>query len=149
MRPEPDLAGRPLSCHLVGIAGAGMSGLGVILAGMGHRVTGSDRDRGGHDARNLPADAAVVIASAAVPGDNPELVEARRRNLPVWKYAEAAGRLMRGRRGVAVAGTHGKTTTTSMLSYLLQASGQDPCFLIGGQVAQLGGSAGFGKTGPS
>ncbi len=145
MQPEPDLAGTPRAVHLVGIAGAGMSGLAVILRGMGHRVSGSDRDQGGHDARNLPADASVVVISAAVAADNPEVVEARHRGLPVWKYAEAAGRLMRGRRGVAVAGTHGKTTTTSILAWLLKASGLDPSFLIGGQVAQLGGSAGHGR----
>ncbi len=145
MRPETDLRGAPQALHLVGIAGAGMSGLAQILTGLGHRVSGSDRDRGGHDARNVPADAAGVIASAAVPADNPELAEARRRNLPVWKYAEAAGRLMAGTRGVAVAGTHGKTTTTSTLAFILSHAGADPTYLIGGVVPQLKGSAGYGR----
>ena len=85
------------------------------------------------------------MASAAVPASKPEIAEARRRGLTVLKYAEAVGLLMRGTRAVAVAGTHGKTTTTSAVAFILRAAGRDPSFLIGGEVAQLGGSAGFGR----
>lgn len=146
MPPEPDLRGGPLALHAVGIAGSGMSGLARILSGMGHRVSGSDaRDGLGHAASRLPPDAAGVLVSAAVPPSNPEIREARRRGLPVWKYAEAVGRLMRGARGVAVAGTHGKTSTTAAVAYVLKSAGLDPTFLIGGNVPQLGGSAGFGR----
>lgn len=159
MPPEPDLRGGALAIHAVGVGGSGMSGLARILAGMGHRVSGSDAQGGlladlagagirvhaGHAAAHLPPDAAVVIASAAVPASNPELAEARRRGIPVWKYAEAAGRLMRGARGVAIAGTHGKTTTTSAVAWVLASAGLDPSFLIGGVVPQLGGAAGFGR----
>ncbi len=146
MPPDPDLRGPSLALHAVGIAGSGMSGLAGILKAMGHRVSGSDQQiPPGHRAGNVPPAAAALIVSAAVRPENPEVLEARRRGLPVWKYAEAVGRLMQGARGVAVAGTHGKTTTTSAIAFVLKSAGWDPTFLIGGAVPQLGGSAGFGR----
>ncbi|MHC4859732.1 MAG: Mur ligase domain-containing protein, partial [Planctomycetota bacterium] len=111
------LLSRPRCAHLIGIGGSGMSGIAASLAAQGHRVTGSDlvsgpsiqrlRTQGilvriGHDAANLPAGADLVVISAAVKDTNPELEEARRRQLDVVKYAEALGALMSGRKGIAV-----------------------------------------------
>lgn len=116
--------------HLVGIGGAGMSGLALLAQEAGYAVTGSDREesaaldalraagvaaRAGHDAAALPADAAAVVASTAIAPDNPELAEARRRGLPVMHRSELLAELMGGRRGLAVAGAHGKSTTSAML----------------------------------
>jgi len=146
--------------HLVGIGGAGMSGIAAALAAQGHRVTGSDladseavralREAGvavavGNAAENVPEDADLLIVSAAVRDGNPELEEARRRDLPVLKYAEALGALMAERRGIAVAGAHGKTTTTGLLAFVLSRLGADPTFVVGGKVAPLGGSSGVGE----
>jgi len=141
--------------HMVGIGGSGMSGLAALLAAEGHSVSGSDLGplppdgvlarRGipvaaGHAPENLPADADLVVVSAAVPRDNPEVAEADRRGLPVVKYARALGGLMAGRRGVAVAGCHGKTTTTGMLAFVMERSGLDPSVVLGGSLPVLGGN---------
>jgi len=144
--------------HLVGVGGAGMSGIARILLARGITVSGSDakhsrvldaltalggRMHVGHDAHQV-ADAEVVVVSTAIRPDNPEVVEARRRDLPVVPRAAALASLMVGRRAVAVAGTHGKTTTTSMLTVALQHCGADPSFAIGGDLNEAGSNAHHG-----
>jgi UDP-N-acetylmuramate--alanine ligase len=144
--------------HFVGIGGAGMSGIAEVLHTLGYTITGSDRSdsetlrrlrdlgigvRLGHDADHV-ADADAVVVSTAIPEDNPELVEARRRRLPVVPRAEMLGELMRFRRGIAVAGTHGKTTTTSLVASVLAEGGLDPTYVIGGRLLAAGGHAGLG-----
>ena len=144
--------------HLVGIGGAGMSALASILLQRGQAVTGSDL-RGGRAAGALTAmgarvfighaadhlgDAALVVVSTAVPADNPEVAAARDRGIPVVHRAQLLAELMRGRRSVLVAGTHGKTTTTSMLTVALQSAGVDPSFAIGGMIHEQGASAHHG-----
>jgi UDP-N-acetylmuramate--alanine ligase len=130
---------------MVGIGGSGMAAFGSLLLKMGKQVSGSDlaisstvaqlRAAGAvvfetHEAANVRG-ADYVVRSAAVPSDNPEVVEATQRGLPTKKLAEAVGELMRGRSGVAVAGTHGKTTTTALVTWLLDQGGIDPLALIG------------------
>ncbi len=158
--PEPTkpYAGRTI--HFVGAGGCGMSGLAEFVLAEGGRVSGSDQKDGaaverlrrlgatihlGHRAANLPAEADMVVHSAAVPPGNPELAEARRRGVPVLKYAEFLGRLMAIRRGIAVAGTHGKSTTTAMVAVVLAEAGLDPSFVIGAEVPQLGGGSRVGR----
>ena len=145
--------------HMVGICGAGMSGLAIVMAGMGYRVSGCDLRPGevgdklrgldisvaeGHDPSHLSG-AGLVVASAAVPRSDPELEAARSRGMTILSRAEMLGRLMAGRFGVAVSGTHGKTTTTSMIAVVLRAAGLDPTILIGGDLDLLGGNARLGK----
>ncbi len=142
---EPDIR-QAQRVHLVGIGGSGMAALASLLAQMGKQVSGSDvlsgasvadlRARGAtifdsHAASNVGADVDYVVRSSAVPADNVEVLEARRRGLPDKKLAEAVGELMRGRSGVAVAGTHGKTTTTALVAWFLEQGGVDPLVLIG------------------
>ncbi len=141
--------------HFVGIGGAGMSGIARIMLARGIPVSGSDaRDSQalaslralgatcfvGHDAAHV-ADARTVVVSTAIRDTNPEVVEARRRGLTVLPRAAALASLMRDRRTVAVAGTHGKTTTTSMLTVALQHCGADPSFAIGGNLNESGANA--------
>ncbi len=150
--PEVASLGR---IHLVGVGGRGMSGIARILLDRGIPVTGSDAKTSaqftalqalgvpcflGHDASNLAA-ADTVVASTAIPDDNPELVEAHRRGIPVLARTVALVALMAGYRSVAVAGTHGKTTTTSMLTVALQACGADPSFAVGGNLVDSGANA--------
>ncbi len=145
--------------HLIGIGGAGMSAIARVLLERGHPVSGSDvrdsptlRDlagRGaqvyvGHDPAQV-AQAAVVVASSAVPADDPEVQAARRLGRPPWHRGEMLRRLTAGRRCLAVAGTHGKTTTTALLALLLRAAGLDPSFIVGGEVPELGGSGHAGR----
>ena len=145
--------------HLVGIGGSGMSGIAEVLLNLGFKVSGSDlraskvtrrlRELGadiriGHDAENL-ATADVVVVSAAVPADNPELQRALDLRLPVVQRAEMLAELMRFREGIAVAGTHGKTTTTSLTASLLAEAGLDPTFVIGGLVHAFGSHARLGE----
>ncbi len=144
--------------HLVGIGGAGMSALAWILLERGHAVSGSDLRGGltvsaleamgaqvhvGHDA-GLVVDAALVARSTAVPDTNPELRRARELGLPVLHRAELLAALVEGREGMFIAGTHGKTTTTSMAVVCLQAAGRDPSFAIGGALHDAGTSAHHG-----
>jgi UDP-N-acetylmuramate--alanine ligase len=145
--------------HFIGIGGAGMSGLAKILALRGAQVSGSDakesttvlalRDLGaqvsvGHAAENLPATASCVVVSSAIRESNPELVAGRERGLPVIHRADALAALMEDRRALAVAGTHGKTTTTSMLAVSLAALGLDPSYAIGGDLDVPGSNARHG-----
>ncbi|MBI1373255.1 MAG: UDP-N-acetylmuramate--L-alanine ligase [Phycisphaera sp.] len=146
--------------HFVGIGGCGMSGLARIVRAAGGVCSGTDLspseytealEADGIDvileqtAESVPGDADVLVVSAAIRGDHPEVVEAKRRGLPVLKYAQVVGRLMIGRTGVAIAGTHGKSTTTSMLSHILLQTGLDPTFIVGAICEQIGGGARVGN----
>jgi UDP-N-acetylmuramate--alanine ligase len=154
--PEPDTLG---AVHFIGIGGAGMSGIARIMLARGLRVSGSDRRdtptllalralgarvEVGHSPEHL-GDAATVVVSTAIRGDNPELVAARERGLRVLPRAVALAAVMAGRRSVAVAGTHGKTSTTSMLTVAVQACGVDPSFAIGGDLNESGSNAHAGQ----
>ncbi len=146
--------------HFVGIGGIGMSGLAELLKSVGLTVTGSDikesdatarlRDLGipvfaaGHRAEQV-AGADVVVYSSAVTADNPEVRAARAAGIPVIKRAEMLAEVMRVRQGIAVAGTHGKTTTTSMTGAILVAAGLDPTIIVGGRVRQMGTNARLGR----
>src|SRR6201987_2348496 len=145
--------------HLVGIGGIGMSGIAEVLLTLGYSVSGSDtkpstiterlQDLGatifdGHKAENVEG-AHVLVVSSAVKLDNPEVVEAHKRKIPVIPRAEMLAELMRLKYGIAVAGAHGKTTTTSMVASVLAAAHLDPTFVIGGRVNQAGTTARLGK----
>ena len=146
--------------HFTGIGGIGMSGIAEILHDMGYEVQGSDsaenanvqrlRDKGitimvGQQAANI-ANATIVVVSTAIKADNPEVMEARRRFLPVVHRAEMLGELMRLRWSVAIAGTHGKTTTTSLVATLLDAGGIDPTVINGGIITGWGSNARLGES---
>ncbi len=145
--------------HFVGIGGIGMSGIAEVLANLGYRVQGSDladsanvrrlRDKGihvnvGHNANNLDG-AEVVVVSSAVKRDNPELVAARAQRLPVVRRAEMLAELMRLKQCIAIAGTHGKTTTTSLVASLIDAGGFDPTVINGGIINAYGTNARIGE----
>src|SRR5271169_1434651 len=141
--------------HFVGIGGIGMSGIAEILNAEGFAVTGSDRAASdnterlqslgisvliGHDATNLAPDVDALVYSSAVPHDNPEVVEAVRRKIPVIRRAEMLAEVMRLKYGIGIAGTHGKTTTTSMVSLVLMEGKLDPTVIVGGKLNGLGGT---------
>jgi len=145
--------------HLIGIGGAGMRALARMLLDSGARVSGSDavvcqaverlRRQGaevciGQREENIPAGCEQVVYSAAIAGDNPELAAARRRGVPIVKYSQMLGELMSRRVGIAIAGTHGKSTTAAMVAYALKTAGADPSFVIGATSGQLGGPSGVG-----
>lgn len=145
--------------HFVGIGGSGMSGIAEVLLNLGHEISGSDledspvvqhlRELGariflGHSPDNIE-DVDVVVKSTAVPMDNPEIKEALRRKIPVIPRAEMLAELMRIKYSIAVAGTHGKTTTTSLIAAILYEDGQDPTIVIGGRLNQLSSGAKLGK----
>jgi UDP-N-acetylmuramate--alanine ligase len=145
--------------HFIGIGGIGMSGIAEVLHNLGHRVQGSDqadsanvqrlRDKGievfvGHKAENL-GDAEVVVVSTAIKKDNPELIAAREKLLPVVRRAEMLAELMRFRNAIAIGGTHGKTTTTSLVATLLEAGGLDPTVINGGIINAYGTNARMGE----
>jgi UDP-N-acetylmuramate--alanine ligase len=149
-----------LEIHFVGIGGIGMSGIAELLLNLGYRVSGSDlrlsdtterltaagaKIRSGHGAANIPEDARVVVVSSAVKPDNEEVVEAHRRKIPVIPRAEMLAELMRMKYGIAIAGTHGKTTTTSMVATVLAAAGWDPTAVVGGKLNSLGSNAKLGS----
>ncbi len=145
--------------HFIGIGGIGMSGIAEVLKTLGYKVQGSDLADGanakrlrkmgievfvGHDAANL-GDAEIVVVSSAIKADNPELMEARARLLPVVRRAEMLAELMRFKSAIAVGGTHGKTTTTSLVGTLLEAGGLDPTVVNGGIINALGTNVRIGK----
>ena len=145
---------RPQHLHFVGIGGIGMSGLAEVLLNLGYEISGSDLRLSpvterleklgakiwqGHDAAHVD-DAKVVVISSAVSEDNPEVQEARRRQIPVIPRGELLAELMRLKYGIAVAGSHGKTTTASMLATVLSSAGLDPTVVVGGRVSTMGGS---------
>jgi UDP-N-acetylmuramate--alanine ligase len=141
--------------HFVGIGGIGMSGIAEILIDQGFSITGSDRAASdnterleslgakvyiGHDAKNLEPEVDVLVYSSAVAPDNPEVMEARQRKIPVIRRAEMLAEVMRLKYGIGIAGTHGKTTTTSMVSLILMEGGIDPTVIVGGRLHGLAGS---------
>ena len=153
------MLGRTRTIHFVGIGGSGMNGIAELLVNLGYAVSGSDarasavterlaslgaRVFEGHDAANV-GDADVVVYSSAVRPTNPEIVEATRRRIPVIPRAEMLAELMRLRYGIAVAGAHGKTTTTSMIALVLERGGLDPTAVIGGRLSAFGSSARLGR----
>ncbi|ROR29685.1 UDP-N-acetylmuramate--L-alanine ligase [Inmirania thermothiophila] len=156
--PGTEWARRVRRIHMVGIGGAGMSGIAEVLLNLGYEVSGSDLHEGaatrrlaglgatiryGHDAAHV-GEADVVVVSSAVGEDNPEVAAARAARIPVVPRAEMLAELMRFRYGVAVAGTHGKTTTTSLVASLLAEGGLDPTFVIGGRLNSAGTHARLG-----
>ena len=153
------MLGRTRRIHFVGIGGIGMSGIAELLANLGYEVSGSDaktselttrleklgvRIAKGHDAANV-RETDVVVTSSAIQAGNAEVEEARRRRIPVIPRAEMLAELMRLRYGIAVAGAHGKTTTTSMIALVLERAGLDPTAVIGGRLSAFGSNARLGK----
>jgi UDP-N-acetylmuramate--alanine ligase len=151
--------GKTRRIHFVGVGGIGMSGIAELLANLGYAVSGSDAKRSavtdrlgtlgvtvqlGHGAANV-GDADVVVYSSAVRPDNPEVAEATRRRIPVIPRAEMLAELMRLRYGIAVAGAHGKTSTTSMVALVLERAGLDPTAVIGGRLSAFGSNARLGR----
>ena len=141
--------------HFIGIGGIGMSGIAEILLDQGFGVSGSDRSLSevterlqklgasiyeGHRAENIAADVDTVVYSSAVQSENPEMIEAQRRKIPVVRRAEMLAEVMRLKYGIGIAGTHGKTTTTSMTSLVLLEGGLDPTVIVGGKLSGLGGT---------
>lgn len=155
---SPRFMGRIRRVHFVGVGGAGMCGIAEVLASEGYSVSGSDLQASsvtrhlermgvrvyiGHDAAQV-RDADVLVVSAAVPPTNVEILEARRKSIAVIPRAEMLGELMRYRVGIAIAGTHGKTTTTSMIAAIFESAGADPTYVIGGLLLGKSGNARFG-----
>ena len=151
--------GRVRHVHFVGIGGAGMSGIAEVLHNLGYTISGSDKNDNkvtrrlktlgvqvvqGHVAKHING-SDVVVYSSAVPQDNPELQEARTRRIPIIPRAEMLAELMRFKHGIAIAGTHGKTTTTSLIASLLAEGGLDPTYVIGGLLTSSGSHARLGK----
>ena len=145
--------------HFVGVGGAGMSGIAEILHNLGYQVSGSDQAESattqrlaglglqiaiGHDAAHV-AGAQAVVTSTAVKGDNPEVIAARARRIPVVPRAVMLAELMRLKKGIAIAGTHGKTTTTSLVTSVLAEAGVDPTFVIGGKLMRAGANSALGS----
>ncbi|WP_298149137.1 UDP-N-acetylmuramate--L-alanine ligase [Metallibacterium sp.] len=156
--PQEDFMYAFRRVHFIGIGGAGMSGIAEVLHTLGYTVSGSDRVRSavterlaalgvrvhiGHAAAHVQGND-VVVVSGAIAADNPELLAARAARIPVVPRAEMLGELMRFRRGIAIAGTHGKTTTTSLTASVLAEAGYDPTFVIGGQLLAAGTHARLG-----
>src|ERR671921_1737165 len=148
-----------MNIHMIGIGGAGMSGIAEVLASRDHVVTGSDLKESPYTRRLHEAgitvyighaphqvgDADQVVISTAIPSTNPELLEARRRSIPIIPRAAALAWLLEGNRSVAVSGTHGKTTTTSMAAHVLEALGENPTALVGGELNDIGSNVAFGR----
>ena len=152
---------RRVKCiHFVGIGGAGMSGIAEVLLNEGYQISGSDLSENpvtkrlsskgaeiffGHDAKNIEK-ASVVVVSTAIKQDNPELLAAKEKRIPVVRRAEMLAELMRFRHGIAVAGTHGKTTTTALVTQIYSEAGLDPTFVNGGLVKSVGTNARLGSS---
>jgi UDP-N-acetylmuramate--alanine ligase len=151
---------KDINIHFVGIGGIGMSGIAELLLNLGYRVTGSDLQKSeitdrlqglgveikyGHRPENVADDVDVLVYSSAVRRDNPEVVAAEDRMVPVIPRAEMLGELMRMKYSIAVAGSHGKTTTTSMISMILAAADWDPTIVVGGKLKALGSNAKLGR----
>jgi len=149
----------PTSVHFVGVGGAGVCAIASVLRAMGHHVSGSDLRDGpaiarlraegmsvaiGHDPANI-GEAAVVVVSSAIPDNNSEVRTARSRNIPVMRRSQILPAIAAGRRCIAIAGTHGKTTTSSMLALMLVEAGLGPSFIIGGDVNEIGTGAMWGQ----
>ena len=148
--------------YFVGVGGAGMSALAQILAERGRAVSGGDpgiapaiqarlenagvRVWASHDAAQLPEGVGAVVVSDAVPETNPEVVMARQKNVPIFRRPEVLGAIVNAGRGIAIAGTHGKTTTTGMVASILLAANLDPTIILGGDLPQIGGNARSGKS---
>lgn len=147
--------------HFVGVGGIGMSAIARVLIEMGHNVSGSDlepnavtrklesaggRIFAGHSAANIPQKADIIVYSSSISKSNPEIVEAARRKVKVVHRARMLGEIFNRGKGIAVTGTHGKTTTTSLISVMLKKSGLDPTVMIGGEVELFGGNARLGKS---
>ena len=145
--------------HFIGIGGAGMSGIAKVLCELGFTVSGSDlqaseatrrlQDHGanifiGHK-RGQVGDAQVVVVSTAIPPGNAELLEAQERGMEIWQRARMLGAIMSRQKGIAIAGAHGKTTTTSMISMIMERNGLDPSVVVGGELNDIGGNAKLGK----
>src|SRR5437773_551011 len=153
------MLGKTRRVHFVGIGGIGMSGIAELLANLGYGVSGSDEKRSpvtdrlatlgtdvsyGHAAAHVGT-ADVVVMSSAVRAANPEVAEAARRQIPVIPRAEMLAELMRLRYAIAVAGSHGKTTTTSMIALMLERAGLDPPAVVGGRLGSFGSNARLGR----
>src|SRR3954469_924520 len=149
------MLGRTRRIHFVGVDGIGMSGIAELLVNLGYEVSGSDakasdvtarlaglgvRIATGHDAAHV-GNADVVVTSSAIQAGNPEVDEARRRAISVIPRAEMLAELMRLRYGIAIAGAHGKTTTTSMVALVMERAGLDPTAVIGGRLSAFGSNA--------
>ena len=147
--------------HFIGIGGIGMSSIALILLEMGYGISGSDLEFNnlteklaksgarifkGHDSVNVGQDAEIIVYSSSINDSNPEIAEARRRGIPVVRRAEVLGELLNRKKGIAVTGTHGKTTTTSLISVMLENCGLDPTAIIGGEVGPFGSNAKHGKS---
>jgi UDP-N-acetylmuramate--alanine ligase len=150
----------PRRFHVVGIGGAGMSAIALVLAQMGHRVSGSDlrasatldrlelagvRTFVGHDAEHVASGTDAVVVSTAVPAGNPEVVRAAELGIPVLRRAEILAAIVASKPSIAVAGSHGKTTTSSMLTLVLRAAGWHPSFVIGGELNEVGTNASWDR----
>lgn len=146
--------------HMVGIGGAGMSGIARILKALGKEITGSDLQRNdtidrlealginvytGHSADNLQRDTDLVVISSAIPPSNPEMKKAQRLGIPVVKRGDMLAWLMNSRTGIAIAGAHGKTTTTSMIAVMLEQCGESPSYIIGGELKDSNSNARLGE----
>lgn len=146
--------------YFVGIGGAGMSGIARVLRELGHTISGSDLHISesaqrlahmgvtiyeGHREDNLQEGIDAIVVSSAIPQDNPELVKAKRLGIPILHRADMLGQLMLRQKGIAVAGAHGKTTTTSMISLILEKNGWDPTVVVGGELTDIGGNAKLGQ----
>ncbi len=145
--------------HFVGIGGCGMSGLAQMLLNFGAKVSGTDRSASPVTAKlseigatvlyeqtagSIPEGTETVVYSAAIKGDHPELAAARERGCEILKYAQMLGRVMQLKHGIAIAGTHGKSTTTAMTAHVLLSAGKDPSYVVGATCPQLGGVRGRG-----
>ena len=151
----------PIHVHLIGVAGSGMSGLALLLLGMGHRVSGCDRVTSAETERMAQLglrfsspqtaesvrDAELVVFSSAIRPENPAFAAATAAGIPMWRRAECLAAIMHTRKGVVVAGTHGKTTTSSMAAHVLREAGLDPSHYVGAEIPILGANARWAKSG--